>query len=156
MSGSAFGQLYTGETASNPHERQRNGSADNMAATSSKGAAIGVRPGEWTEKHVPAAATQATCTKTAPTSGKRLVITGVSATIATSSTAQTPILIELLFGSTQKLAWKCAAPANSMGGIAISGLCIPAGAEEAVTLRFGGAGVTDSEQAVALSGFVAE
>lgn len=113
-------------------------------------------PGEWTEKHVPAAATQATCTKAAPGVTKRLVITGIHASIAASTTVQTPLLIELLQGSTQKLVWKAAAPANGMGGVALSGLKIVLPYNTACTLRFGGAGVSGSEQAVALVGFVSE
>lgn len=116
---------------------------------------LGFLSSNWTEKHVPAAATQATCTKTAPGIGKRLIITGINASIATGATEQTPILVELLQGSTQKMAWKVSAPANGLGGLAQGGLSIVLDVNEACTLRFSAAGVALSEQAVSLTGYVA-
>lgn len=117
---------------------------------------LGFQSTAWTEKHVPASATQATCTKTAPGIGKRLVITSINASIAAATTVQTPILVELLEGSTQIMAWKVAAPANGLGGLAMGGLAIVLGVNSACTLRFSAAGVSASEQAVCLSGYVVQ
>jgi hypothetical protein len=157
MSGRVYPQLYDGQTGPvDSYKRQESGSALNQADTSSAGAALVVAPGEWTEVHVPSSATQGTVTKTAPGIGKRLVITGIHATIATAATEQIPLLVELLEGATRKMAWKVACPANGMAGVALTKQTIVLAANTACTLRFSGAGVAASEQAVTLCGHVAE
>lgn len=106
----------------------------------------------WTETHYPSAATKATKSHAAE-SGKRHVVTCVSATIATDSTAQTPIAVQLIDDTTPLATWTVSAPANGQGGIALCGLKFIGTANKAMTLEFSGAGVSSSRQSVAMQGY---
>ena len=113
--------------------------------------------GKWSVVHNPSTATQATITKAAGATGVRHVCTGITATIATGATAQTPITVYLRDGATGAgtIIWTgtLAAPANSVGVIAITDLYLPGSAATAMTLEFSAAGVTASLQAVTLTGY---
>jgi hypothetical protein len=106
----------------------------------------------WCVTHLPAAATQATIPKTA-VSGKRHVADCVHATIATDATAQTPLIVELLDNATALASWTVSAPANGQAGVALCNLKGLVGtANTTMTLRFSGAGVALSREAVTLCG----
>src|SRR6266404_3761087 len=74
----------------------RLGNAANLAAKSSAGARIIVRPGDWAQGHTPAAATQATTSKAAGAAGVCHVCTSVTCVISTVGTAQTAALVFVL------------------------------------------------------------
>jgi len=137
----------------------RTASAGNVSGHTGQGVLLTAQPGQWTEVHVPAAATQATKTHAAESS-KRHVCTGIIATIACATTAQTPLKIYLRDGATGAgtilAAFTVAAPANGCGGVAFTGLSIYGTVGTAMTLEFSGVGVAASEQAVTLLGYTAE
>src|SRR4051812_28889564 len=101
--------------------------------------------------HVPAAATKATV-NVAATPGVRHVCAGISASIATAGTAQTPLTITLYDGDVAtgvvKWAGKVAAPANSSAWWELPGLAIEGTVGKQMTLEFSGAGVAASEEAI--------
>jgi len=105
--------------------------------------------------HVPAAATQATITKAAPSAtGVRHYVVGFSATIAAGVTVQTPIAVNLIAGGTGGTTYlwrgKLSAPASGVGAIVVTGINLPVPINTAVTLEFAGAGASATEQAVTL------
>jgi hypothetical protein len=118
------------------------------------GALIAKQP-NWTSVHKPAAATQATITKAAQ-AGVAHVCDSITATIACDATAQTPIDIVLRDGASGSgtIIWAMtvSAPANDVGGVALTGLEIPGTPGNAMTLEFSAAGVALSKQAVTLVG----
>jgi hypothetical protein len=111
----------------------------------------------WTTYHVPAAATVATTTKAAGGAGVRHVCNSITATVACGTTAQTPVKVYLRDGTAGSgtIIWACtlAAPANGVGGLTVTDLNIVGSANTAMTLEFSAAGVTDSVEAVTLTGF---
>lgn len=107
---------------------------------------------EWTVVDEPAAATKATKTKAAA-SGVRHVVTSVHASLATSTTVQTPLSIQLKDGSTVIATWAVAAGANGQGGVSLDDVCYPCSLSTAVTLEFSAAGVADSIQRITLGGY---
>jgi hypothetical protein len=135
------------------------GEATNLAAQKSNFAAVIVHPGNWTSKHTPSTATQATTTKAAGGAGVRHICNSITATIACDSTAQTPLLIRLRDGaaSTGTILWEAAvsAIANGLGGVCVTGLNIVGSANTAMTLEFSAAGVTGTQQSVTLGGYSA-
>lgn len=116
--------------------------------------------GNWQQQHSPSAATQATITQAAAAAGVRNVCNSITACVACSTTAQTPINVYLRDGASGAgaIIWSgaIAAPANGVGIINISGLSIIGSPATAMTLEFSGAGVTGSVQTVAMSGYLAK
>jgi hypothetical protein len=106
-------------------------------------------------QNTPGAAAQATITKAA-VAGVRHICDSITATIACSGTAQTPINVVLRDGLTGvgAILWsaKLAAPINGMADIELNGLSIPGTAGNAMTLEFTGAGAAATEQAVSMIG----
>lgn len=70
-----------------------NGSAANLAATTSSKGLLAVRPGDWSVTHAPAADTQATITKAAGGASVRHVCTGFIVTLAGGAAAPTAALV---------------------------------------------------------------
>jgi hypothetical protein len=110
--------------------------------------------GTFAVTHVPVAATQATVTKAAGGAGVRLICNAISVSIACGATAQTPILAELLDGATQIWAAQLACPINDTRSVLLTDMRIMGSANTSMTLRFSGAGVANSIETVALSGYV--
>lgn len=135
------------------------GEATNLAAQKSNFGSIIVPPGNWTSKHTPSTATQATVTKAAGGANVRHICNSITATIACDSTVQTPLLIRLRDGAAGvgTILWEAAvaAPANGLGGVCVTGLNIVGSVNTAMTLEFSAAGVADSQQSVTLSGYSA-
>ena len=102
--------------------------------------------------HAPAAATQATTTKTAAGAGVRNICRSIAAYIACGATPQTPIGVVLRDGATGvgTILWeaKLAAPANGYASVEIHDLFFIGSDNTAMTLEFLVAGVAASEQAV--------
>lgn len=121
------------------------------------GQIVGV--GEFAVNHEPAAATQATISQAAAGTGLRNVCRSITATIAVVGTPQTPIAVYLRDGATGAgtIKWtaKLAAPANGCAVLAVSDLWIVGSENTAMTLEFEGAGVANSEAAVAMTGIIA-
>jgi hypothetical protein len=117
----------------------------------SGGRPVGV--GGWIVVHEPGAAAQATVTKAAGAAGVKHVCTGIVATVAAAGTAQTPVAVELVDGSTVILAAQLAAPINTCATLFLSGLAIEGTAATGMTLRFSAAGVAGSFEAVTLIGY---
>lgn len=100
--------------------------------------------------NTPAAATQAIATLAAGAAGVKHVLYGVIASIACGATAQTPISVQVLDGSTVIFAAELAAPVDGYALVQIMGLHIEGTAAMAMKLQFGAAGVTASVQAVTM------
>ncbi len=82
-------------------DRARSGSAANLATLLSLGAALSVRPGEWSVNHVPAAATLATISRAAGAAGVRHVCTSIDAALVLPAAAnQAAITLNLRDGAT--------------------------------------------------------
>lgn len=130
-----------------------------LIETDGNGGHLGIvtGPTSWTAVHNPSTATQATIAKAAGGAGVKHVCTGIVATIATGTTAQTPLSVYLRDGAsgagTIIATGTLSAPANSGGVLALLGLHIVGSANTAMTLEFSGAGVTASLQAVTLMGY---
>lgn len=132
------------------------GTAEHMANTSSRNSVQVSQVGQWSHSHVPSTATKATYEKAAGGAGVRHVCTAITATIAADSTAQTPLKITLYDGtSAGTVLWSASvsAAANTVGGVAITGLNIVGSANTKMTLEFSAAGVTGSQQIVSLTGY---
>jgi hypothetical protein len=124
----------------------------------SPGALITINPTTgFSVLHAPAAATQATITKSAGAAGVKHVCTSIAATLAAGGTAQTPINVYLRDGATGTgtIIWagSVSAPVNSAAIIALTDLSIVGSAATAMTLEFSAAGVAASVQAVTLTGY---
>lgn len=138
-----------------------NGTAANLAATSSAKALLHVLPGQWTEYHAPAVNTQATKSKAAGAAGVRHVCTWVSFTLAQNSTgsAQTLIAFNLRDGATGAgtilASWTMALPATACEcrTFSLTGLCIPGTAATAMTLETATAPASQTAASVAFGGF---
>lgn len=123
----------------------------------SNGAASVTRNTDWSITHTPVAATQATISKGAVASTYH-VCTSISFMVAVAGTAQTLIQVNLRDGATGAgtILWsmsilKTANEAPTF--VTISGLSIIGSVNTAMTLEFSAAGVADSVQSVALTGY---
>lgn len=112
-----------------------------------------IAPSMWTVVHAPTSATQAIATKAAAQSGQSHVCYGIVATIATGATAQTPINVVVLDGSTTVFSAALAAPVDGSAEISIMGLHIKGTAATSMTLQFSAAGVTASVENCTLIGY---
>lgn len=112
----------------------------------------------WAVNHVPATATQATITQAAPGAGLRNVCKGITVSVAAGASAQTPVIAVLRDGATGAgpILWACAlsAAANFCGTISVE-VDIKGSPNTAMTLEFTAAGVTASQETVAMSGVIA-
>lgn len=131
-------------------------SASKVSANSSNQAIMVSYPGNWSIRHVPSTATQATITKAA-VAGTRHVCTSITVSVAANGTAQTPILVHLRDGASGAgtILWSGAlsAPVTQCAVISANGLNIVGSVNTDMTLEFAGAGVTASQEVVALSGY---
>lgn len=147
--------LATGDT--HRASEVRTGSATTQAAQSSANSMMVVSPGCWTEKHEPAAATQATKSKAAA-AGTRHVCTHITAILSTTDTAQSSVIyIYLRDGATGAgtILWEMPVTASTNTTVGYAGPIpnIVGTANTAMTLEFSGAGVSNSKQTVTLVGF---
>ena len=111
-----------------------------------------VGPGNWSVVHTPAAATQAQAIKAAGATGVRHVCTGVSGSIATAGTAQTPLEVRIKDGTTIIWSKKVSCPANSFAAIDCP-VSLVGSEATSMTLEFAAAGVAASEQDLTLMGY---
>jgi len=112
--------------------------------------------GCWSLYHAPGAAAQATISK--PTAvGVTHICNSITASLAASGTAQTPVNVYLRDGATGvgAILWAAAlsSPANQAAVISFSGLNITGTPGNPMTLEFAAAGVAGSVQAVTLTGW---
>jgi len=116
-----------------------------------------VRPTDWSVKHVPAAATQATISKAAGAAGVQHVCTSLMGVISTVGTAQTVLVLNLRDGASGAgtIVWsqQFILPVNTTLVIAQSNLNIIGTAATAMTLEFSAAGVADSVCSVSMTGY---
>ena len=96
--------------------------------------------GDWTERHGPAANTQAIASKAASTAGLRHVCTALSFTITNDGAAKTGVVtVNLRDGATGagtiKKSWRFIVPAGDTRGLGLSDLNIPGTANTAMTLE---------------------
>lgn len=115
-------------------------------------------PGEWSQGHTPASATQATTTKAAGAAGVRHVCTAISATLATGATAQAAAaLLVLRDGATGAgtILWtkQVILPVNGVWNVDLTGLNIVGSAATAMTLEFSAAGALGTFESVSMSGY---
>lgn len=115
-----------------------------------------IAPEMWSVVTTAAAAAQAVATKTAGAAGVSHVCYGIVATIAAGATAQTPIKIQLLDGSTALLEAEVSAPVDGCAKVAIMGLHLKGTAATAMSLQFAGAGAAATVQSVTLIGYDVE
>jgi hypothetical protein len=153
----AVGLLWDG--TSTGFDRWRSASATNMGLKTASGAALVTRPGEWVEQHNPLSpATLATCTIAAGGSGDRHVCTSISYSLIVGSTAQTAITVVLRDGAsgTGTILWQITlgkAANEAMTVQHLDNLNIIGSVNSAMTLEFSGAGVTNSYESVAMTGY---
>lgn len=104
--------------------------------------------------HRPTTATKATVTIPAGGAGVHHVCAGISASIATGATAQTPINLDLIDGASGGNAYlwsaSAAAPANSAAWWEETGVAIQGTANTQMTLEFSAAGVAASLETVTI------
>jgi hypothetical protein len=136
----------------------KSASAANLALNSAVNAAMVTGPGEWAVNHTPAAATQATASKTAGGAGVRHVCRSISATLATAGTAQAAAaVLNLRDGATGAgtILWskQVVLTTNAVWEVDISGLNIVGSAATAMTLEFSAAGVAASFESVSMTGY---
>lgn len=112
-----------------------------------------VSPSMWTVTTTASAAAQAVATQAAGAAGVVHVCYGIVASIACGATAQTPINIQLVDGSTTILAAEVAAPVDGCAIVQLTNLHIPGTAATAMKLQFAAAGVAASIQSVTLIGY---
>lgn len=134
------------------------GEAATLALKTGTGAILAGKPGQWSQGHTPAAATQATTSKAAGGAGIVHVCTSISATLATIGTAQAAAAVLVLRdGATGAgtILWtkQVALPANAVWNVDLSDLNIVGTANTAMTLEFTAAGVAASFSSVSLSGY---
>lgn len=134
------------------------GTAAALAAKSSAGAQIIVRPGDWAQGHTPAAATQATTSKAAGAAGVCHVCTSITCVISTVGTAQTAALVFVLRdGATGAgtILWtvQVSLPVNYTTVIALSGLNMVGSAATAMTLETVAAPAAAAFASVSMSGY---
>jgi hypothetical protein len=112
----------------------------------------------WSAQHMPAAATQATCTIAAAGPNLRNVVKSITACIAAGANAQTPINVVLRDGATGvgNILWSGALSAivNSCGVVEWEGE-LAGSPNTQMTLEFTGAGVAASLETVAMNGVIA-
>lgn len=131
-----------------------------LATFSADGALFVSGPGNWSVTHDPALNTQATITK-AGVAGKSHVCTSITATLANTAAAATPILkVYLRDGASGvgAIIWSAnisasANPPGTSGNIHLSGLNIVGTAGNAMTLEFSGAGGANTQENVSLTGY---
>lgn len=112
-----------------------------------------IAPSMWTVTTTASAAAQAVATKAAGASGITHVCYGIVASIACGATAQTPINIQLVDGSTTILSAEVSAPVDGCAILQLTNLHIPGSAATAMKLQFAAAGVAASIQSVTLIGY---
>lgn len=117
------------------------------------GVLVTAKKTDWSQAHVPAAATIATTQRAAPGAGQCHVITGITACIAAAAAATGPLIVTLVDSSGTRWAGTVSAPVQGSGLIVISGLSIACAENSAVTLAFGAAGAAGSQETVALQGY---
>lgn len=112
-------------------------------------------------QHTPAVNTQATITQTTPGSGKRLVVTAISATLASDAApAAVKVGVDVVsdVGGTPVTLWSqvfsIPAVAGASTGIALSGLWLVGTANADMRLRFTAAGGANTYEAVSMSGVI--
>lgn len=115
----------------------------------------------WTASHLPNANTKATCVKAAPGAGYRLVVTGITATLAAGATAPSAVEVSISLiedaAGTPVTRWSAVtslqAVAGDKGGVA-KAVYIPAtAANKSMTLEFSAAGGTNTYESVTLEGY---
>lgn len=115
----------------------------------------------WTASHLPNTNTKATCVKAAPGAGNRLVVTGITATLAAGSTAPSAVEVSISLiedaAGTPVTRWSAVtslqAVAGDKGGVA-KAVYIPAtAANKSMTLEFSAAGGTNTYESVTLEGY---
>lgn len=143
--------------------RIRGASATNVALAQSLGAQLTTLPGQWSVSNAAAANTQATASKAAGGAGVRHVFTGISASLASGSTAvtvpATPVLVVVRDGATGAgtIIWQryvsVITTAGGCASIDLSGLNIPGSANTAMTVEFNAAGGVGSFESVSMQGY---
>lgn len=134
-----------------------NGTAANLTAKVSTKSILSIRPGNWSQGHTPAAATQATTSKAAGAAGVCHVCTSISATLATIGTAQSSaIALNLRDGATGagSILWtkQVVLNTNSVWEVNLTGLNIIGTAATAMTLEFSAANAAASFASVSMTG----
>lgn len=144
-------------TTSSAWDRQRSGSAANLAAQVGLGSALITNVGEWAVNHTPAAGVQATITRAA-VAGTRHICKGVSFTFNAINAEAGTFLINLRDSTTGAgtilQSWRVGPFAA--GGSMIFGytdLNIVGTAGNAMTLEFAAAGAAGNFETVSLRGF---
>lgn len=134
--------------------RAREADTDTQGETTRKtGVQVTAKASEWTEVGEPAVAAQATATKAAGGAGTLHVCTGLTVCIATAAAAAGPIKVRLLNGAATVWVGVLSAPAQSTGVIALDGMAIVGGDNQAMVLQFDAAGPAGSQQTVTLHGY---
>jgi len=138
-------------------DRIRSASAANNIAATSLGAIQIVPLSTWSLTHTPAAATQATISKTAGASTIRHVATSVTWCIAAQATAQPILLINLRDGATGAgtilHSWTVSTIASDSKCQSISGLNITGTANTAMTIETAAAPAAAVQATVNMTGY---
>jgi hypothetical protein len=149
------------DASGNPIAAANLGTAANLASAIQPASQMTTRPGDWSIWGSPAANTQATVTKAAGGAGVRHVVTSVSGTVTSTTTAPAGGRISLalrdgISGSGTLIGiWDLpvAAAANSGASFALSGLNIVGSPNTAMTLEFAAAGGANTFESVTLTGY---